>query len=507
MSVDKISAHYYRNIFKQFYIKKHTEKTHKIQSLKNLFFCKPFKTISCLTFNFTTFQPKKRKQKVELSFFPRFMNSSLPPMNEIIQMVKQHKEKQEKWEAERETLQAELSVLTGKKTAWDLCRRDLEEQIYNLQISLGIMGNGGGNEVSTETNSNIPLSSQRSTPESDETTDNFVRPTHKTEFQYKFKHCLTIHLDCIRAITFYPSSPLVVTASDDGTMRVINLEPKSVAKRKVRRPPQNICSLRGHPAPVLCLATLSSGGDPWMVSGALDGSTCVWQLPRNDVTLYDVHGIITHNQMYNHQIHTDAVWSVDTFGTNAITTSADGTLKTWDIFLGTPKEINTCGKPLLCKVCDANHFLVACENDTIQYFENFIPSNQMCLKSGKEITALAISPNDKLAIIGYENGDIKIISYPKLDIVKEIVNVHTHSIASLSLTPCGDFFISCCSDGKVKAWSLQNFEEKSIGKDEKENHLTKYGEGALCAAPSGSCAKSYFATGGADGALHIFLHD
>ena len=454
------------------------------------------------------------------------MSTAIPPMNEMVQMLKHHRDVKMKWEVEKGQLQNELSALTGWKAAIDLCRREMEEQIYNLQLSLGLIEDGqNSSQEAGEKNLRLSRTIALSSPlvqsvheiEAQEEKEadfsgEFTRPEHKAEFSYKLKTQISVHLDSIRAVAFYPNSPILVTASDDGTMKVVNLEPKPApakkgSKKKIRKPYQSITSLRGHRTPVLSLTTLSSGGDQYMISGALDGTIVVWQLPKPELTLATVYGVVNHNQQFYYKnIHKDAVWSIETFGTTAISASADGTLKQWDIFLGTPTDISTPDKPLLCKVCNNTHFIVACSNRNLVFYSNLIPTKTITLEGNSEITALSVVHSDRFALIGFEDGNITIVSYPLLEVVKTIQTGPTQ-VASLSPTPCNDFIIACLSDGKVKAYSMGDFEEKSFGGEGKEVHLTKYGEGALCVAPSGHCAKSYFATTGADGIIHVFIHE
>jgi hypothetical protein len=52
---------------------------------------------------------------------------------------------------------------------------------------------------------------------------------------YTPRHEIAVHLDCLRALCFYESHPIVVTASDDGTIRIVNFDGKVTVKRKMVR--------------------------------------------------------------------------------------------------------------------------------------------------------------------------------------------------------------------------------------------------------------------------------
>lgn len=487
-------------------------------------------------------------------------------MEEFINFMREHKKKKENWENERVNLEKELSVLTAKKAAWDLCKNDLIEQINSLQVELGLK---------TE-----------QIVEPQQESEQKQNSAHRSEFSYLFKHDLPVHLDSIRAVAFYPapdSKTLFSTCSDDGTIKIINIEhheenalaarPKKTVKKRGRRAsvklsiaqPTVICSLRGHPVPVISLASLcyleynkdnidtidsqespdnpdnSNNNDnsdfelnQILISGAVDGSIAVWQLPKNDAKINTIYGEATHNRLkYYTDIHTDAVWSIEPIpnslnylvdqpdlnyithtASKVLSTSADGTLKVWDAFMKYPPlEIPTNEKPLLCKVIDSSSFIVACQNCLLQYYENFQFKQQTSIKNEDqnegEITSLAVSKSDNFALVGFSSGIVKVVHYPDLSVVK-VLNVAPVEISSITLTPCKDFFIVCCSDGKAIAFSLDDFTEKEMF-EEKEKavlHLCKYGEGAICSAASPPASSSedstYYVTGGADGAIHIF---
>ncbi|KAK8896420.1 WD repeat-containing protein 64 [Tritrichomonas musculus] len=494
------------------------------------------------------------------------------PMNEFIGFIRDHKKKQEIWEKERIDLENEVSVLTAKKAAWDLCRNDLIEQINLLHVELGIK---------TEQIDEPPPDSEQK-----------KNSTHKSEFIYSYKSNIPVHLDCVRAVAFYPSPDsknLFSTCSDDGTIKIIDIEhhedtsintrvKKVVKKRGARRAsvklsapmPTCICSLRGHSAPVISLASLcyleynrdnidtidnsdSSQANnnsnnnnnnnnfdnneleynQILISGATDGSIAVWQLPKPDVKITTVYGEVSHNRLkYYTDIHSDAIWSIEPIpnspsymvdqpeltyishtASRVLSTSADGTLKVWDVFANKqPIEIPTNEKPLICKVISPISFMVACQKCFLQYYECFHFKQQTSLtddsKKEGEITSMAISKSDQYAIVGFSSGTIKIVHYPDLSVVKEL-KITPFEISSITLTPCKDFFIVCCSDGKTIALSLDDFSEKDMFEEkEKIMHLKKYGEGATCTAsslpPSSSEDSSYYVTGGADGVIHIF---
>ncbi|KAH0792104.1 striatin-4 isoform X1 [Histomonas meleagridis] len=413
-------------------------------------------------------------------------------LESLVQRVKLHQERAQEWAEERNKLKTELSILTGKAAARMMCQKELEEQIFQLQKLLGVQPQSSPT-ASIVTPRRKVL--QTAEPPKAESID------HSQPYKYRPRNTLNVHLDCVRALCFYQTQPILVSASDDGTIRVINIDPKpaTATKRKVKRNPVNIASLRGHPAPVLVLKSFMKDGVQMMLSGDLEGNVAVWEMPVIGCALYDTHGVVTHHRTKLYKIHSDSIWSIDIVGNKAITASSDGTLKMFNIDDGIAENVKTASKPLFVCGYGDDKYVVCNDNNVIQLFKVNEEIGQTTIPS--RAYSMTIVKNEGHLVLGCEDNQIRIINIQKMELIKEFV-AHEKPVSGVAVTPCGHFIVSTSHDLKVRVWRVDTYKmeyDDSIHKD-------KYGEGILCcAASSPSCTKHLFATGGADGSIHVFV--
>ena len=83
---------------------------------------------------------------------------------------------------------------------------------------------------------------------------------------------LRAHLDCVRALAFTETHPALVSASDDGSVKLWNLRKLTRGRDDV----EPVFSYRGHTSAVLSLAV--SEQRQQIVSGGLDSTVRVWDL-------------------------------------------------------------------------------------------------------------------------------------------------------------------------------------------------------------------------------------
>ena len=414
-------------------------------------------------------------------------------LESLVQRVKLHQERAQQWAKERNELKTELSILTGKAAARMMCQKELEEQIFQLQKLLGVQP-----LVSPSESAVVTLRRQVAVTMGVSKTE---LNDHSQPCKYRLRSTLNVHLDCVRAISFYQTQPILVSASDDGTIRVINInfKPPTPTKRKVKRNPVNIASLRGHSTPVLVLRTFMKDGVQMMLSGDLDGNVGIWEMPSLGCALYDTHGVVTHHRIKLIKVHDDSIWSLDIVGSKAVSASADGTLKMWNIDDGVSEDVKTASKPLCVCGWAQDKYVVCNDNKVIQLFGESSEIGRIELPS--LAYSMTIVQNYDQLVVGCEDNQIRVINLQNMELVKEFV-AHDKPVTGVSVTPCGNFIVSTSHDLKVRIWSFGTYNmeyDDSLHKD-------KYGEGILCcAASSSTCSKQMFATGGADGSIHVFV--
>lgn len=87
-------------------------------------------------------------------------------------------------------------------------------------------------------------------------------------------------------MAFHPTEAALVTASEDHTLKLWNLQRTVPAKKSAGLDVEPLYTFRAHTAPVLCLA-MGAPRSEECFSGGLDGTICVWNLPPPTADPYD----------------------------------------------------------------------------------------------------------------------------------------------------------------------------------------------------------------------------
>ncbi|KFP44716.1 Striatin-3, partial [Chlamydotis macqueenii] len=118
-------------------------------------------------------------------------------------------------------------------------------------------------------------------------------PANKDAFRKTWnpKYTLRSHFDGVRALAFHPVEPVLVTASEDHTLKLWNLQKTVPAKKQVYGSAsldvEPIYTFRAHIGPVLSLA-ISSNGEQCF-SGGIDATIQWWNMPSPNVDPYDTY--------------------------------------------------------------------------------------------------------------------------------------------------------------------------------------------------------------------------
>ena len=102
------------------------------------------------------------------------------------------------------------------------------------------------------------------------------------------KYTLRSHFDGVRALGFHPTEPVLITASEDQTLKLWNLQKTVPAKKSAALDVEPVYTFRAHTGPVLSLAIASSGD--LCFSGGIDSTIRVWNMPNPSVDPYDCFG-------------------------------------------------------------------------------------------------------------------------------------------------------------------------------------------------------------------------
>uniref|UniRef100_A0A8D1JDH6 Striatin-4 n=2 Tax=Sus scrofa TaxID=9823 RepID=A0A8D1JDH6_PIG len=142
------------------------------------------------------------------------------------------------------------------------------------------------------------------------------------------KFTLRSHYDGIRSLAFHHSQSALLTASEDGTLKLWNLQKAVTAKKNAALDVEPIHAFRAHRGPVLAVAMGSSSEHCY--SGGADARIHSWKIPDLNMDPYDGYdpSVLSHVL----EGHGDAVWGLafSPASQRLASCSADGTVRIWD---------------------------------------------------------------------------------------------------------------------------------------------------------------------------------
>ncbi|KAK4002370.1 hypothetical protein OUZ56_004204 [Daphnia magna] len=325
------------------------------------------------------------------------------------------------------------------------------------------------------------------------------------------KYTLRSHFDGVRALAFHPVEPVLVTASEDCTLKLWNLQKTIPAKKSASLDVEPVYTFRGHTGPVLCLAMSSSGEQCF--SGGLDGSLQCWNIPGSNIDPYDSYDpSVLSNSLLG---HTDAVWglSLHSQKLHLLSSSADGSVRLWN-----PQSKS----PLLS--------VFTSESDGIPTSVDFVRDNlnQMVtsynsaacilfdLETGQPVTRLETDKGVEDSVFGRQIN--RVISHPTLPLtitahedrhirfydnntgkLAHAMVAHLDAVTCLAVDPNGLYLLSGSHDCSIRLWNLEN----KTCVQEITSHRKKFDESIFDVAFHPS--KPFIASAGADALAKVFV--
>ncbi|RXN20755.1 striatin-3-like protein [Labeo rohita] len=244
------------------------------------------------------------------------------------------------------------------------------------------------------------------TVSNDEAEYSYDLPANKDAFRKTWnpKYTLRSHFDGVRALAFHPVEPVLVTVSEDHTLKLWNLQKTVPAKN----------------GPVLSLAVTSSGEQCF--SGGIDSTIQWWNIPSSNVDPYDTYdpSVLAGTLLG----HSDAVWGLAYSGikNRLLSCSADGTIKLWN-----PQEKSPClstfnsdrdhGVPTSIDFngCDPAHMVasyntgdvVVYDLETSQPLVVFSAQGESAIPFGNHINKVVTHPTLPITVTAHEDRHIK----------------------------------------------------------------------------------------------------
>uniref|UniRef100_A0A8C2AQ70 Striatin, calmodulin binding protein 3 n=1 Tax=Cyprinus carpio TaxID=7962 RepID=A0A8C2AQ70_CYPCA len=325
------------------------------------------------------------------------------------------------------------------------------------------------------------------------------------------KYTLRSHFDGVRALAFHPVEPVLVTVSEDHTLKLWNLQKTVPAKKSASFDVEPIYTFRGHIGPVLSLAVTSSGEQCF--SGGIDSTIQWWNIPSSNVDPYDTYdpSVLAGTLLG----HSDAVWGLAYSGikNRLLSCSADGTIKLWN-----PQEKSPClstfnsdrdhGVPTSIDFngCDPAHMVasyntgdvVVYDLETSQPVLVFSAQGESTIPFGNHINKVVTHPTLPITVTAHEDRHIKFFDNKSGKPIHAMV-AHLDAVTSLAIDPNGIYLMSGSHDSSIRLWNM----DSKTCVQEVTAHRKKSDEAIYDVAFHPS--KAYIGSAGADALAKVFV--
>uniref|UniRef100_UPI00358F83B0 striatin-3 isoform X2 n=1 Tax=Myxine glutinosa TaxID=7769 RepID=UPI00358F83B0 len=337
--------------------------------------------------------------------------------------------------------------------------------------------------------------------------------TNKDAFRKTWnpKFTLRSHFDSVHALAFHPIEQVLITASEDHTLKLWNLQKTTSAKKTASLDVEPIYTFRAHTGPVLSL-TISTTGEQCF-SGGTDATIRCWNIPNPNIDPYDTFDASVLGKPLVG--HTDSTWDLaySSLRRRLLSCSADGTVRLWDptdaspclsIFNsekehGTPTSVDFVGS-------DATHLVASfCSGDTVVYdTETLQPVVILESKSSSDaplanqINSVASHPTLPITVTAHEDRHIKFFDNNTGKQIHAMV-AHLDAVTCLAVDPNGLYLMSGSHDCSIRLWNL----ESKTCVQEITAHRKKFDEAIHDVAFHPS--KAFIASAGADALAKVFV--
>ncbi|XP_017662091.1 PREDICTED: striatin isoform X5 [Lepidothrix coronata] len=325
------------------------------------------------------------------------------------------------------------------------------------------------------------------------------------------KFTLRSHFDGIRGLAFHPVEPVLITASEDHTLKMWNLQKTAPAKKSASLDVEPIYTFRAHNGPVLCVVMSSNGEQCY--SGGTDGLIHGWNTTNPNVDPYDSYDPSVLRGAFVG--HTDAVWGLVYSGVHQrlLSCSADGTIRLWkateiapalNIFndnqeMGIPSSVDLVSSDPSLMVASFNSGHTSIFNmETRQRILTLESSVDTTISSSCQINRVISHPTLPISITAHEDRHIKFYDNNTGKLIHSMV-AHLDAVTSLAVDPNGLYLMSGSHDCSIRLWNL----ESKTCIQEFTAHRKKFDESIHDVAFHPS--KCYIASAGADALAKVFV--
>nr|XP_011433061.1 striatin-3 isoform X8 [Crassostrea gigas] len=325
------------------------------------------------------------------------------------------------------------------------------------------------------------------------------------------KYTLRSHFDGVRSLAFHPVDPVLITASEDHTLKLWNLQKTVPAKKATSLDVEPVYTFRAHIGPVLCLAVNSTGEQCF--SGGQDSTIRCWNIPSSNIDPYDSFDQNVLNCTL--EGHTNAVWglSVHSSKMQLLSCSADGTVRLWSpgqkpplLQSYTAEEDDGAPTSVDFVRCDPSQMVASYSSSNTYIYDIETGKQVLCIntKSASEdggnnqINCVVNHPTLPVTITAHEDRNIRFFDNTTGKLIHSMV-AHLNAVSSLAVDPNGLYLLSGSHDCSIRLWNL----DSKTCVQEITAHRKKFEESIHDVAFHPS--KPYIASAGADALAKVFV--
>uniref|UniRef100_A0A6A7FRL8 Striatin-3-like n=4 Tax=Amphipoda TaxID=6821 RepID=A0A6A7FRL8_9CRUS len=329
------------------------------------------------------------------------------------------------------------------------------------------------------------------------------------------KYTLRSHFDGVRSLCFHPTEQALITASEDATLKLWNLQKTVPAKKSLSLDVEPVYTFRGHMGPVLCLAITGDGEKCF--SAGLDGNIRIWNVPSINVDPYDSYeSSVELGSMIGHE---DSVWglSCHPHRSQLLSCSSDNTVRLWSphklqaplintYFLkkdGVPTSVDfvyEAGNQFVTSFDTAN--CVIYDLETCKTVTRFSVESTDTANTGsnltRQINKVVSHPTLPLTITAHEDRHIRFWDNHTGQLVQSMV-AHLDAVTSLATDANGLYLLSGSHDCSIRLWQLDS--KQCV--QEITAHRKKFDESIFDVAFHPT--KAFIASAGADALAKVFV--
>jgi WD40 repeat protein len=247
-------------------------------------------------------------------------------------------------------------------------------------------------------------------------------------------HTMEVPTTGVNAIAILPVQNLAVTGGTDNNLYVWDMETG-----------ERIATQPAHNDDITAIAYHRQGN--LLASASQDGTVKVWQLQNNQLSL--------RQTLSGHAGWVTAV-AISPDGRRIISGSSDKTIKIWDATTGGLQQTLTGHKSAVYDLAIApeNTLVSASQDRSIKLWNLTTGELQETLTDHQAgVYSLAVAPKEQTLVSGSADKTIKLWHLSTGDLIATFTG-HDSIVNSLEMTSDGKALLSASSDGTVKMWRL-----------------------------------------------------